>query len=585
MKKSINDRCPLQVECERKKCDFIRKELECPYYSANAREGYYIEDQEEIRNRQFREHWEHDTVAFLESLKNNGDGKNSCSCQNCKQPDCICAGMQDAKGRADCDGDKNCSQSGCTYAVKHRAAPAVVNSEQASIMLIPVEQLYPHPDNPRKDLGDLSELADSIKANGILQNLTVVPRTVTGEITGETWQKGYTVVIGHRRHAAAKLAGLKEVPCVISDMSLQEQVRTMLMENMQRADLTVYEQAQGFQMMLDMGDSVEDIARKSGFSQSTVRRRVKLLELDQEKFKASVERGANLMDYIELDKITDLELKNSVLDAIGTNNFRSALMSAIETEKDRQFIADRIADIKDWATEITEVSYEKYKYIRNYGKWNWKKDSAVERPDDADTVNYYYRVGMGQIDIYTDKNPEQNTETEEEQRHREQKEKADRIYGELRAITQRHYELRKGFIAGFGQAKSHLSAICLLAISELIGDGVYCRDEIDAGLLSELLNLDIDDGTDYPTFKAIATAVAAERPEYALLVCAYASMDSWDNGYYNRYWNIEKQLYICSATENEELDRLYEFLTSLGYQMSDEEKALQAGTHELFAEE
>ena len=55
-------------------------------------------------------------------------------------------------------------------------------------------------------------------------------------------------------------------------------------------------------MMLDMGDSVEDIARKSGFSQSTVRRRMKLLELDQEKFKASVERGANLMDYMELDK-------------------------------------------------------------------------------------------------------------------------------------------------------------------------------------------------------------------------------------------------------------------------------------------
>lgn len=136
MKKSINDRCPLQNECERKKCDFIRKELECPYYSANAREGYYIEDQEEIRNRQFREHWEHDTVAFLESLKNNGDGKKSCLCQSCKQPDCICAGMQDAEGRADCDGDKNCGQSGCTYAVKHRAAPAVVNSSPES------EQVY-----------------------------------------------------------------------------------------------------------------------------------------------------------------------------------------------------------------------------------------------------------------------------------------------------------------------------------------------------------------------------------------------------------------------------------------------------------
>ena len=259
-------------------------------------------------------------------------------------------------------------------------------------------------------------------------------------------------------------------------------------------------------------------------------------------------------------------------------------MSAIETEKDQQFIADRIADVKDWATEITEVSFEKYKYIRNYRKWNWEKDSVVERPVDADTVNYYYRVGMGQIDIYTDKTPEQNTETEEERHHRERKEKSDRIYGELRAITQRHYELRKGFIAGFGQAKTHLSDICLFAASALIGDGEWGRDAIDAELLSELLNLNIDEDTDYPTFKAIAETAAAERPEYALLACAYASFDSWDNGYYDRNWDMERRLYICSATENEELDRLYEFLTSLGYQMSDEEKALQAGTHGLFVE-
>ena len=91
----------------------------------------------------------------------------------------------------------------------------------------------------------------------------------------ETYET-FTVVIGHRRLAAAKLAGLKEVPCVIASMDAKEQVRTMLLENMQRSDLTVYEQAQGFQMMLDMGDSVEDIAAKSGFSKTTVRRRVKI---------------------------------------------------------------------------------------------------------------------------------------------------------------------------------------------------------------------------------------------------------------------------------------------------------------------
>ena len=112
-----------------------------------------------------------------------------------------------------------------------------------TITMIPIEQLLHHPENPRKDLGDLTELAESIKVNGIMQNLTVVP--VDDGI--------YNVVIGNRRMEAAKLAGLAEVPCVISEMDYKTQISTMLMENMQRQDLTVYEQAQGFQMMMDLG--------------------------------------------------------------------------------------------------------------------------------------------------------------------------------------------------------------------------------------------------------------------------------------------------------------------------------------------
>ena len=118
-----------------------------------------------------------------------------------------------------------------------------MSTERNQVVLIQTDELHPHPDNPRKDLGDLTELADSIKANGVLQNLTVVPRIVTGNLLGNTWQDGYTVVIGHRRLAAAKQAGLKELPCIVADMSLRDQVRTMLMENIQRADLTLYEQA------------------------------------------------------------------------------------------------------------------------------------------------------------------------------------------------------------------------------------------------------------------------------------------------------------------------------------------------------
>ena len=161
----------------------------------------------------------------------------------------------------------------------------------ADITYIPIRQLYPHPDNPRKELGDLSELAASIKENGVYQNLTVIPghylnsREYIAKCVDEggdaaaaaaawtpkaVWSsEDYTIIIGHRRAAAAQQAGVYELPCAIVEMDEREQMQTMMIENMQRSDLTVYEQAQGFQMMMDFGQTVEQISDKSGFSQST----------------------------------------------------------------------------------------------------------------------------------------------------------------------------------------------------------------------------------------------------------------------------------------------------------------------------
>lgn len=95
------------------------------------------------------------------------------------------------------------------------------------IEFVDINKIYPHPDNPRKDLGDLTELAESIKVSGVLQNLTLVPRD----------KDTYTVIIGHRRLAASKLAGLKEVPCIITEMDEKEQAATMLVENTKRIDM------------------------------------------------------------------------------------------------------------------------------------------------------------------------------------------------------------------------------------------------------------------------------------------------------------------------------------------------------------
>ena len=194
-----------------------------------------------------------------------------------------------------------------------------------TLTTIAIEKLHPHPDNPRKVLGDIDELAESIKASGILQNLTVVPMN-------DDWTE-FTVIIGHRRLAAAKQAGLTELPCAVVEMTEKEQLSTMLTENMQRSDLTVYEEAKGCQLLLDLGDTVAEVAEKTGFSESKIRRRVKLCELDEEAFKESQIRQPTLQDYDRLNQIKDIDVRNELLTSIGTNNFDNLLYSAVKKQE------------------------------------------------------------------------------------------------------------------------------------------------------------------------------------------------------------------------------------------------------------
>lgn len=108
-----------------------------------------------------------------------------------------------------------------------------------TIVDIPVSQLMPNPHNPRRDVGDVRELADSIRAQGIKQELLVTP---SGDRDGRPM---YRVVIGHRRLAAAKIAGLDMVPCRVEGMTAREERELMLVENTQRVDLTPLEEADG----------------------------------------------------------------------------------------------------------------------------------------------------------------------------------------------------------------------------------------------------------------------------------------------------------------------------------------------------
>ena len=178
------------------------------------------------------------------------------------------------------------------------------------IVDIKIEDLKIHPKNVRQEYNDIDELADSIKERGILQNLTVVPDP---DDPGK-----YFVVIGNRRLTAAKKAGIETAPCtVIDDMSDKDQIVTMLTENMNRNDLKIYEESSAMQMCFsDLGLSIDEIAKETGLSKTTVGHRLNVAKLDKRALK-KITNDPNfqltLTDLQSLEKIDDVKTRNELL--------------------------------------------------------------------------------------------------------------------------------------------------------------------------------------------------------------------------------------------------------------------------------
>lgn len=127
--------------------------------------------------------------------------------------------------------------------------------------IIPIEKISPNPEQPRVEIGDLSELTDSIKQNGVLEPLLLKPN-------GDgTWM----IIAGERRWRAANLAGLTEVPAVEFDIDEKTIAEIALIENLQRKDLTIWEEADGLAFLSQkFGYTHEEIAKKIGKSRTTV---------------------------------------------------------------------------------------------------------------------------------------------------------------------------------------------------------------------------------------------------------------------------------------------------------------------------
>lgn len=142
--------------------------------------------------------------------------------------------------------------------------------------MLPVDQIRPNPDQPRRNFveGDLADLAESIKAKGILQPLIVRP------LQG---QAAYEIVAGERRWRAAQIAKIHEIPVLIRDLSDTEVLEIAIIENIQRADLNPIEEAQAFRQLMDrFGHTQEKLAEALSKSRSYIANLLRLLNLPED---------------------------------------------------------------------------------------------------------------------------------------------------------------------------------------------------------------------------------------------------------------------------------------------------------------
>lgn len=440
------------------------------------------------------------------------------------------------------------------------------------IQEIELSKLKTHPKNVRKTYRGIDELAESIKAQGIRQNLTVVKNP---EGFGTYW-----VVIGNRRLKAAIKAGIKTAPCEVVEMDEKEQLETMLLENMQRDDLTIYEQAQGFQMVLDLGETEEGLAEKTGFSKTTIRRRLNIAKLDQEALQEKEAEGEfqlSLSDLYELEKIKSVEKRNEILKGARNSREITSNVQRIISEEKQKAVEKKILSLLKKAG--IEEAPEKAKMEIYTNKWETVKTYSLRsdapkkldiQKEEKETL--YYLKYYSEVKVIRKAKKQKRELTPEEKRRAERDSRKKRVKAMEKEMAARRRDFILDIIAG--------------KIKPLENDGDAMRKMwdvmrkgssyvSDSSISSFLIGKSSYDSTEEEK-KDAAERIENLSVTELTLITAYNGTESlelseWTGDFNKRSAGILKEFY--------EVLMMYGFTYN-----SDDEVKLLNGTHELYTE-
>ncbi len=190
---------------------------------------------------------------------------------------------------------------------------------------VPVEKILANQMQPRRDMGDLKELTNSIKENGIIEPVIVKPR-----------DGNFEIIAGERRFRAAKEAGMTEIPCIEHDIPDNEALEMSIVENIQRKDLNVFEQADSIRSLAEIyGYTHEEIAKKIGKSRVTVTELVRITDLPAEIRERCLQLGIDSKTFLlELTKTGDAEKMDEILSQYGKKPVSREVVKEQRKEKE-----------------------------------------------------------------------------------------------------------------------------------------------------------------------------------------------------------------------------------------------------------
>lgn len=471
-----------------------------------------------------------------------------------------------------------------TYSGTPISAEATEDMNESAIVMLDVNLIDPNPANPRRDVGDVSELADSIRAQGIRQNLLVT----------STPQGRYMLVIGHRRLAAAKLAGLSRVPAVVADLSEREQRELMLVENSQRSDLTVIEEADGYQGLLDLGVSVDEAAQRTGRSVSLVRRRLKIASIGEN---ARGKTGNAQLSIDDWETIADFDrypdLQERLAEAAGGKNWNMAVKNARQERTWRDWLDAARAELERMGIDVTDEQpnmdnwYDSPKGLRRttmlttgdiakaIGAWRDSHDGAMPVVGvRAEGASWAHGIALYET---VDEEAETAAREAREARWREEREREEREMLPAKEFAQASRDLRIAFVThlmelksqpkGIGKAVALLSARFAL---DTLTEGFDQWDRHAEDVWAQITGIDMagtdadgeesaDDAED--PLRESVTAMIARDPQRTAFGLFYALAEE----------RVSWKTWRDAASTASRVTPLYEALETLGYRTSDTE--------------